>query len=181
MPLISQAAYSRHRKCSRAAVTQAIQDGRINLINGKIDPAVADIQWQANTRNPKAPVMITEPAPRPIPTEPLPDCAIPQTVYDLQLARAKREHHEANIAEMRERQKAGELVELAEVEKASLDIYARTRNALERIPDKLADRLAAETDAFACRSLMAAEIEQTLTDLADSFTALPAQLEDHDE
>lgn len=175
MPLISQAEYARRRAVSRPAVTQAVKEGRISLIDGKIDPEVADIQWAKNTRNPKTP---SPPAPLAdrSSTDPLPDTAIPQIAYDLQLARAKRETHEANIAEMKERQKAGELVELVAVEKTSADIFAQTRNALERIPDKLAERLAAETDTFACRELLITEIEQTLADLAAALTAMAEQL-----
>lgn len=173
--LITPTEYARRRGCHHTAVLKAIKSGRISLIDGKIDPKVADIQWTENTR-PRAPRVPSLPLPDPTPTDPLPDSAIPQTVYDLQLARAKRETHEANIAEMKERQKAGELVELQAVEKASADIYAQTRNALERIPDKLANRLAAESDPFACRALMVAEIEQTLTDLAAALDAMADQL-----
>ena len=35
--------------------------------------------------------------------------------YDLQAARAKREHHEANLAELKERQALGDLVEASRV------------------------------------------------------------------
>jgi len=86
--------------------------------------------------------------------------------YDIAAARAKREHHEANLAEMRERQQAGDLVERAAVEKKVDDASAQIRLALERIPDKIAERVAAESDAHACHTLIAAEIDQVLDDLA---------------
>jgi hypothetical protein len=86
--------------------------------------------------------------------------------YDIAAARAKREHHEANLAEMRERHQAGELVELAAVEKRVDDAAAQIRLALERIADKLADRVAAETDPHACHALITAEVDQVLDDLA---------------
>lgn len=52
--LITQAEYSRHRGCSREAVRQAIEAGRISTLpgpNGRklIDPDVADIEWKRNT------------------------------------------------------------------------------------------------------------------------------------
>lgn len=182
MPLISQAEYARHRECSRAAVTQAVKEGRINLIDGKIDPAVADIQWAANTRSkiafapPKVPRIERTESTAPI--DPLPDSAITQTVYDLQLARAKREHHEANIAEMRERQKAGELVELQQVHLAYTTLAAQLRAALERIPDKLAPRLAAEADEHAVHTLLLAELDAALMDMAKTAEQLPAKLQE---
>ncbi|HOX59656.1 MAG TPA: hypothetical protein PLC99_22470 [Verrucomicrobiota bacterium] len=175
MPLISQADYARHRKCSRAAVTDAVKTGRISLINRKIDPEVADIQWLKNTRNPKpAPtdgVLLTAP---PLVT----DCAIAQTVYDLQLSRAKREHHEANLAEMKERQRAGELVELQQVHLAYTTLAAQLRSALERIPDKLAPRLAAETDEHTVHTLLLTELDQAMMDMAQTAEQLPAKLQE---
>lgn len=174
MTLISQNEYAKQRGVSREAVRQHVASGKITLIDGKIDPVVADAQWAANVRNPK-------PFTQPKAADPLPDSAIPQTVYDLHLARAKRETHEANIAEMKERQYAGELVELQAVEKANADIFVQTRNALERIPDKLAERLAAESDPFACRELLTTEIEQTLTDLATALATLADQLGSSDD
>jgi hypothetical protein len=86
--------------------------------------------------------------------------------YDIAAARAKREHHEANLAEMRERQQAGDLVERAAVEKKVDDASAQIRLALERIPDKIAERVAAESDAHACHAMISAEIDQVLDDLA---------------
>ena len=48
--LLSKAAYARHRGCDEKAVRKAIAERRISLIDGKIDPEVADIQWAKNTR-----------------------------------------------------------------------------------------------------------------------------------
>ena len=48
--LITQAEYARRRGVAKSAVAKAVKEGRITLIDGKIDPAVADIQWAQNTR-----------------------------------------------------------------------------------------------------------------------------------
>lgn len=48
--LISQAEYARRRGVAKSAVAKAVKEGRITLIDGKIDPGVADIQWAQNTR-----------------------------------------------------------------------------------------------------------------------------------
>ena len=48
--LITQAEYARRRGVAKSAVAKAVAEGRITLINGKVDPAVADIQWAQNTR-----------------------------------------------------------------------------------------------------------------------------------
>ncbi len=185
MALITRSEYARRRGVSPEAVRQAVMSGRINLIDGKIDPEVADIQWAKNTRNPqaafaqpKAP-LVDRFIPPPEDSGPsLPDTSITQTVYDLQLSRAKREHHEANIAEMRERQKAGELVELQQVHLAYTTLAAQLRAALERIPDKLAPRLAAEGDEHTVHTLLLAELDAALMDMAQTAEQLPAKLQE---
>lgn len=48
--LISQADYARHRGVSEAAVSKAVKERRITLIDGRIDPVVADVQWARNSR-----------------------------------------------------------------------------------------------------------------------------------
>jgi hypothetical protein len=48
--LITKTAYARHRGCDEKAVRKAVAEGRISLIDGKVDPVVADIQWAQNTR-----------------------------------------------------------------------------------------------------------------------------------
>ena len=189
MALITRSEYARQRGVSPEAVRQAILSGRINLIEGKIDPEVADIQWAKNTKNPQAafaqPKPLIDYAAAPPPPAgpalaPRPDSAITQTIYDLQLSRAKREFHEANLAEMRERQKSGELVELAEVEKTTATIFAQMCNALEGIGDKIGDRMAAESDPFACRTLINDEIAQIRADLAAALTAQADRLQEED-
>ena len=52
--LITQAEYARRRGVSRVAVHKAVTSGRISLIDGKIDPEVADIQWARNTDHDQA-------------------------------------------------------------------------------------------------------------------------------
>lgn len=176
MTLITQSAYAKQRGVSREAVRQAIAAGRIILIDGKIDPDVADVQWERNTR-PRLKASPPHHDPAPLSTslqDPTP--AADSGLYDLRLARAKREHHEANIAEMRERQRAGELVELREVELAYTSLAAQLRAAIERIPDKLATRMAAETDENIIHTLLMDELDAALDDMAQTAQQLPAQL-----
>ena len=47
---MTQAEYARARGVSREAVRKAVKAGRIALVNGKIDPGMADGQWDRNTR-----------------------------------------------------------------------------------------------------------------------------------
>lgn len=92
--------------------------------------------------------------------------AVISDAYDIQQSRAKREFHEANLAELRERQELGELVNAAQVRQAVTAWAAMARSAFEKIPDKLSERLAAESDAISCHALITAEIDLVLADLA---------------
>lgn len=98
--------------------------------------------------------------------------AVVESAYDIQQARAKREHHEANLAELREREALGELVNANDVRRAVVALSATARSGFERIPDKLADRLAALGDPHECHALLTAEIDQVLEDLAAGAESL---------
>ncbi|MBP8788740.1 MAG: hypothetical protein KBH41_14960 [Azonexus sp.] len=98
--------------------------------------------------------------------------------YDLQAARAKREHHEANIAALKERQILGDLVEAARVKRAVTTWAAMARAAFEKIPDKVSERVAAESDAQQCHALLTAEIDLVLADLAAGARTMRLESDD---
>lgn len=92
--------------------------------------------------------------------------------FDIQRARARREHFDAQSAELKAKQAAAELVEVARVNQAVVTLAAMTRSALERIPDRLADSLAAESNPTACSALLTVAIDAVLSDLARDALAL---------
>lgn len=49
MSLVSIRAYARHRGVSQTAVQKALRSGRIELVDGGIDVAQADLDWARNT------------------------------------------------------------------------------------------------------------------------------------
>jgi hypothetical protein len=77
---------------------------------------------------------------------------------------------------MRERQKAGELVLVREVHLRYTTLAAQFRAAIERIPDKLATRLAAEVNPDAVHALLMMELDQALIDMARMADHIPEQL-----
>src|SRR5689334_818556 len=131
--LMTQAEYAKHRGCSAVAVHKAVKAGRISLIGDKIDPTVADIQWAANTRARQTNVGksaaavadlvnlaeggATAPSPQ---APPAPPPAAPDTGYSA--ARARREHAEAEQAEMELQRKKGELVAWEDVQRGGFEV-----------------------------------------------------------
>lgn len=170
--LLTITEYAKRRGVSQPAVTKAIKAGRITVVesDGKklIDPDVADIQWAKNTRAKASNI------------EHVYGCevgaegdGIEADVYDIKAARAKREYHEANIAEMRERKEASELVEANAVNKAAIDAGAMLRHALESLPGKLSATLAAVDDAEEIRESLTREVDAILQDLAANLERVP--------
>ena len=80
-------------------------------------------------------------------------------------AKTMREAFNAKIAELEYKERKGELRDAQTVRKAITDAAVVIRTALERIPDKLALRLAAESDVERCHQLMTDECDQLLSEL----------------
>lgn len=105
----------------------------------------------------------------PPPEPPAPD---PNDATSYHVARTLREAAEARMAQLRLRVMAGELVEAERVRRAVTTLAAMARSGFERIPDKLSERLAVLADPHACHELLAAEINQVLSDLAAGAASL---------
>lgn len=94
------------------------------------------------------------------------DGAEPMDATSYHVARTLREAAEARIAHLRLQKMAGSLVEADKVRRVVTTWAATARGAFERIPDKLAERLAAESAPEQCHALLSAEIDMVLADLA---------------
>ncbi|QLQ25247.1 MAG: hypothetical protein HZT41_10555 [Dechloromonas sp.] len=84
----------------------------------------------------------------------------------LKLTAARRRKAEVDL-----RTRCGELVDAAEVRRALVRISAEVRHSLERIPDAIGPRLAAEGDEHRVASMLGAEIDLVLADLATRLRA----------
>lgn len=171
--LMTQAEYAAHRSVSGVAVHKAVKAGRISLIDGKIDPAVADIQWERNTRARATPPKSTPPAAASgsasvatgsgAHAEPAPEAKV-EDYWD---ARSRREKAEAAIAEMKEEEMRGTLIRADAVRSALAARISATRDALLQIPSRLAPVLAAESDMERVTELLETELRQALAQLAE--------------
>ncbi|MFH1493756.1 MAG: hypothetical protein ABIG70_03045 [Pseudomonadota bacterium] len=152
--LITQAEYARRRGVSREAVGKAVRSNRITLIGDKIDPVVADIQWDKNTnpdQSARANAQKDKSGSVSGSDESAGDRASPY--WD---ARTRREVAEAEMAEMECRKKSGELVDKKRVEDTASRIGRLTRDTLMGIPTRVSQDIVGMSDAW--------EIEQKLTD-----------------
>lgn len=168
--LLTQAEYAKHRGCSAVAVHKAVKAGRISLIDGKIDAAVADIQWARNTR---ARVSAHAPVQADVPPHPLTDAAGATGADDSRpgddgywQSRSRREAAEAAMAEMKRDELSGELIRVEAVRTAVAQAYITAREAILNLPARLAPQLAAETDTAQIQNMLHAELHAALTALS---------------
>ena len=173
--LLTQAEYAKHRGCSQVAVHKAVKAGRISLINDRIDPAVADIQWAQNTRAratvkpPASVASVGDVAPPPGTPRDEARADEPRAGDDgYWSARVRREKAEAEAAELNTAKLAGTLISVDAVKAVLGNAYVVTREAILNIPARIAAQLAAETDAGAIQSALHTELHRALTTLADA-------------
>ncbi|MGB3068453.1 MAG: hypothetical protein WBC18_07895 [Ottowia sp.] len=167
--LVTMAEYARLRDVSQAAVSKAVKEGRISLIDGKVDPAVADVQWSRNSR---ARAGSGGPATDAVAGTSSANAGAGQAPArdegDYWVNRARREAAEADLAEMRREEQAGRLISVEAVRSALATVLAATRDSLLQIPARVAPVLAAESDPAKVHDLVEQELHQALTQLASS-------------
>lgn len=177
--LMTQSEYALHRGCSAVAVHKAVKGGRISLINGKIDPTVADIQWQQNTRARQSnqtraaePDLLASadvaPAPAAGPAQaPAPQQAPADNGYNE--ARTRRERAEAEEAEMRTAKIRGTMVLREDVDRAMFEILREVRDRLTACARRVASEVATIATAEGCETVLDREHRIVLELLVTSF------------
>lgn len=175
--LISQAEYAKRRGCSEAAVSKAISKKRISLIDGKIDPSVADMQWSMNTRvragsgrSPGGPAGSVEqlalvPGADGTGDKPAAETTAPGG-DDYWKSRSRREAAEAELAEMDLATKRGELIQVKAVELVWSAALASAREHLLQVRARLAPLLAVESETFQIEQLLDLEHNKALNFLS---------------
>ncbi len=149
--LISQAQYARCKGVSRTTICKHVKSGNITLVNGKIDPVIADQQLKANldiSQNRKVK---------------LSDDDVGDELNMYQKARAKREYYNAKLAELEYQEKAGMLVLVKDVESEVQTLYRTFRDQMLNIPNRISNQLSAETDEAKVAKLLKKEIETAIT------------------
>lgn len=149
MALISPAEFARTKGVHRQSVYEAIRGGRLTAIDGKLDPAVANIQWEANRKRPRS-----QPDPEP-PTD------VPEGA-DYWGSKARREAAEAEIAELKAAELRGDLVRRGVVEREFAAKLVALRESLEVLAERLSAQVAAESDAAVCRRMLRDEHRNAL-------------------
>jgi hypothetical protein len=176
--LISQREYARRRGISNVSVHEAVRDGRISTVNGKIDPDLADRQWRENTDQSKPRNRITgRPKQARVsgePSEPMDmggaDEIVggPSTATGYAKARAARELYQAQLAKLELDRKRGTLVRADEVRLGAFNMARKARDQLIALPERLASVLAAVEEPAEVQRILEEEIERICQEIADA-------------
>lgn len=163
---VTKSEYAKLRGCAPSAVTRAIKEGRITTIqvDGRelIEVAVADIQWQSNTR----PRADSSSAGAPMAAAPMVVANEVGSQTSYEEARRRRELAEANLAEMKQAEMQGTLIRTDAVRSAWAAKITGARDALLQIPSRLAPVVAAETDLVRVTGLLEDALRQALAELS---------------
>lgn len=169
--LITQAEYARQRGCSKQAVSKAVKAGRLTLIDGKVDPEIADREWARNTD----PDQQARGAPEQFEvTQARVQASAPAAESDvlgpfdptLVEAKARTEKLRADLLEMEIREKRGELIDADQARRVQFNLGRSARNGFLAIPSRLAPLLAPITDAAQIERMLEAEIRQVCQQIA---------------
>jgi hypothetical protein len=164
--LITQAAYARHRGVSREAVRKAVEQGRISLVKGKVDPAKADKQW-AKTTLPRA-AQGAKPARKVSKAGHKPADMGPKRGTYLD-ARTRREEVAVQIAELDLKERAGMLIDADLARARTFHNQRALRDLFQGTTDRVAPRMIMQTEPV-IRRVLDEEIHRVLTVIANAPT-----------
>lgn len=162
--LLTASDYARHRGVSPAAVSKAIESGRLKhclvTSNGKVritSAAMADLEWDANTNQAKAPPASGSAT---LPLEPA------EESMSFNAASTAEKVWKSKLAELEYRSRVNELVDAKEVEARIVDDYTRCKTKLLGVPRRVKAALPhlTTTDVLAIDAL----IRESLEDLASN-------------
>lgn len=179
---MSQAEYASLRGVSRQAIYKLVKRGVIPLIEGKIDPQVADMKISSQL-NPARSKTLASDAMQSAPVVSRTSAPLPATehtdaskVVDINTyagAKALREKFEALRAQSEFHKSIGALVDADGVRRAALAAGKATRDAVMPVAVRTATQLAVMTDPREITALLERELRRALQDAAKSL--LPAQ------
>ena len=166
MALMSLSAFAKSQGWSRQYVSKLVKQGKITLVNGKVDRDKALAALQANAEPASAlrkssagqTTMSMQSPTRPSDS---------RQAVDFVTARTMREAFRAKMAKLEYEQKAGKLTDAAKVRDDAFQAARMTRDALLGIPDRMADILAAEKDPGRVSELLREELENVLEQLVN--------------
>jgi hypothetical protein len=163
---LSIRAYAKHRNIIEGAVRKAIKTGRISKNkNGKINPKIADKQWQENTD----PAQIKDN--KEYVTEDLGisssfSTSNPPIGSSYQQSRAVKEIYNAKLTKLQFEKESKKLVSVNEVKIAAFNMARITRDRILNIPDRVIPNLVNRSDIHEMKKILKDELIKALEEIS---------------
>jgi phage terminase Nu1 subunit (DNA packaging protein) len=166
---VSLAEYGRRRGVSAEAVRRAIQSGRLREAvtrdakgNPKIDPEIANGEWEANTSDNRG-WHAQENAKKTADAD-------MKVSGSLNQSRAIKEAYLARLAKLEFEERSGKLISADDVKHQAFKVARTVRDSILNLPDRVAAQLAAETDPGAVHLILTEELRKALEELQNVKT-----------
>lgn len=161
----TQSDFARRMGLAKSRITALKQAGRL-VMEGERVNVEASIERIRNTRSVVHDDQAKTVAP---PTEP-PQESAPRRID----AQARKEHAQADIAEMERDKMRGELLRKEDIIATMADIVTTLRARLESLPAQLGPQVAAVSDESICTAMIADHIEAALTEMSHQAAKVSA-------
>jgi hypothetical protein len=150
---MSMADYARHRKVSYELIRRYCKQGRITLVNKKIDPGKADKELEENVAINGNAKLAKGSSPK-----------VTEENHTLEFnkAKARREKSKADLAELEYKERAGLLISVDTVQREAEDLYRRYRDQMLNVVIRATKKLLGETSEFKFRKVLKVEIENAI-------------------
>ncbi|MEN6533804.1 MAG: hypothetical protein ABFD89_09095 [Bryobacteraceae bacterium] len=166
--------YARYRGVSHTAVRKAIASQRIKLReDGTIDFERANGEWKRNTA---APPLAAIPEAKPVHARRRVQALVESEGESLSEARTRRERAEADLAELKARRAAGEVIEAEQARKTFAQIGRIYAAGREGMPKQLAPKLIGLTDLTEIEAILRSELRAADARISDEIESRHGEL-----
>lgn len=167
--LISQSAYARLRGWSAPYVSKLVKQGKLPLVDGKVDPAVADAALAAVQDGNREAVRAANAERK----------TVGGRVYvenPLSKATVEDKTASAMLKQLELERQSGRLCLTERVIKAVGDNQAAAAQMLDQMVERCFNRVAAESDPAKVRQMLQAEVREVKLAIANFAAALPGRI-----
>jgi hypothetical protein len=160
---LSLRAYAKRRGITEAAVRKAIKQGRITKNpNGKINPQIADNEWNNNTDPAQIRKNLSEERHDYNPNSQLNSVGGPS----YQQSRAIKEAYGAKLLRLQFEKESKKLISIDDVKVSAFNAARMTRDRILNIPDRVIPQLVGKTNIFEMKEILKAELIKALEELS---------------
>jgi hypothetical protein len=157
--LITQKAYAESKGWNPSYICKLVKQGKIRLVDKKIDPEVADAALKA--MKPNQPRVDKPPA-----RVDRGDLGSISNSY--MQARTVHETYRAKKERLEFERMSGKLIYIRDVQRFQEQVNSNIRSRLLQLPSKLAQRIVGTDDQAKIKAIVEAEIHETLTELSQN-------------